>query len=154
MQPDAQGDEQGQALGLGQALDRVGPLQLGDGGRARAEEDLGRLRAPGQPAVVVHEGDEAEGQATGEGRPVPAEPQPRAVVLLGVGERRLDGLEGAREHVPQQEHEDADCEGVEEGPEAPRRVAQATDRQSHVDREPGNRSQPDDLRTRHHVLLP
>ena len=64
-------------------------------------------------------------------------------------QRPVDRLPGGGEHVPQQEHEDPDGQGVEQRPDADHGRPYPPDRQSDKDGEPGHGAQQGDPGTRH-----
>jgi hypothetical protein len=125
-----------------QALDPRPRGELVDRGRAGPDE--GRRALAGHPPVVVDEAHQAECKPAAEqGR----ELQHAAPVV--VLDRRLDRLDAVREHVPEQEQEDAGRERRQGRAHLRRGAAVAAERQAEEDREPGDRAEDERLRRAH-----
>ena len=148
VQADAHGDQQGQAAGRRPGADaQAAGGQLAGGHRARTVP--GRPAAPGQPALVPDQAEQADAEPGQEQRAVARHRADAARVVVERAERRVHRLPGVGEHVPDEEQEDADGERVQELPEALARGLQPADRQAEQDRHPGDEAEDEGLRLTH-----
>jgi hypothetical protein len=96
------------------------------------------------PAVEVDQAEQAQAGADGEDRAVAQ----RRTVRVG-GERRLDRCPRVCQDVPEQEHENADGQRVEQRADPGHRRAHPADRQADEDRESGDGPEQGDPGGRH-----
>jgi len=95
--------------------------------------DHGEARAP-------------RGEPERQQRSEPERPPEPGLAVLQVGHRALDDREGVLEDVDEEEGQHADREHREPHPGAVAEQLQAPERQSEVDREPGERAEQNGLR--------
>ena len=133
---DPDGDVDREPAGRGQPREVV--LVLARRRRARAQEAL--PPEPLHPAVVPDEAQKACPEADSEQGRKPREPAGVAVV-----ERGLNRIDRRREHVPEEEEEDAGRGRPEERLRGRGDVAHPRERQTEEDGEAGNRAEREDL---------
>ena len=122
---------------------------LGDRGRAEAPEVLAAAALHDQ-LVEVDEAHQSDREADDEDRGQPGEAPPRAVVVERGGvERGLDRLDSGRQHVPEEEEQDARRGRAEQRAGPGREVLQAARGEAEEDRQPGDRPEYENLSLRH-----
>ena len=162
MQADADGDQERQLAGRrprGEPASRRRPL--GDRHR-RAERrpgPLGGVRRRGavtdrpgpavHPSLVRHEGEQPGAETRGEQHPVPEGAAQPAVAGVEVAQRPVDRLPRRREHVPDEEQQDADRDRVQHHPQLRSRPFEPPDGQTQEDRHPGDEAEEERLGQAH-----
>src|SRR5205807_10143442 len=122
--------------------DRTG-TELADVDGAGTEASLGS--AMRQPAVVIHEAHETEGERRHEDEREPGEVKRRADAGRGLAQRQLHGPNALREHVPEKKEEDPGCACVQVGAHRRRTAAYAAQREIEERGEGGDGAEEEDL---------
>ena len=136
VETDADGDEESHSPGRGPGINAPGRgLCGGHGARAKSRP---RAIPAHQPTLVVDQAYEAGGQASEEERPVPDHRPHSSGIFVEIAERRIHGLPGVRQHVPEQKRQDSHGQGIEELPQAGARRTHAAQGQADHDRAAGD----------------
>ncbi len=152
VQADADGDEKGQLPAGGEPLDPGARRELVD--RRRTGTDEGGAAPLLHPAVVVDEAHQARDEPAREQSRVADELTPRPLALDGSLESLLHGPDAVREHVPEQEEENAARKGGEAGLHSNVDAPYTAEGQAEQDRESGDGAECESLCRRHAVGRP
>ena len=140
MQTDADGDEERERAARREPL----PVLHLDG-RDGAGPHHGGRPAPRDQLLPVDEAEQSCAESRYEQGGERDHAAPRAVLSGRGSQRRLHGLDGGGDHVPEQEKEDAGGDRAQERFEPDGRRAQPAGRQAEEDGEPGESAEQQDL---------